>query len=475
MAHLPRSLPPLLLLLLLLLFPCGVVCYLPTLPPSGDAIRAAEEILRPMAVADFYASHYREGVLHYSTTAAAAPSAAPRPHPFAYSSTEAMMRDIAASYATFLAVPKGVRLHVDEERRDVSALEGLSFQQLEQQLHSERVSLVLQAEHLGSGTPDPLGMTQRALGPLVEVLGANGRAATAHYYLSGKNARALQAHDDRYDVVVLHMAGEKNWTTCVPKPTPDLPASLNEADRALLRVARVSNGEGGRERRCRRGYAEAKSRPTVVAYYPILTPTPCPPPPDGCVTYSQDVLAQHFDCTERLLRPGDVLYLPRGVPHFAHTDNSSLSLHATLALAHQDVTFPELVEAACAASQGDAAAQLASLCGAWLPAWHQNASRGIFSPDAVPLMTLAADARKHFPNGILATDDDIWAWFSALVRGAVGSGASPGDVLDDLKNADAQKGAHADVKQLRGLFGEADWRENMTDVVRRQSATKMHL
>ena len=198
-----------------------------------------------MTVADFYASHYREGVLHYSTIDVAAdPDAAPRPHPFAYSSTEAMMRDIAASYATFLAVPKGVRLHVDEERRDVSALEGLSFQQLEQQLHSERVSLVLQAEHLGSGTPDPLGMTQRALGPLVEVLGANGRAATAHYYLSGKNARALQTHDDRHDVVVLHMAGEKNWTTCVPKPTPALPVSLSEADRALLRAAHAGNGKG---------------------------------------------------------------------------------------------------------------------------------------------------------------------------------------------------------------------------------------
>ena len=169
--------------------------------------------------------------------------------------------------------------------------------------------------------------------------------------------------------------------------------------------------------------------------------------------HSQGVLAQHFDCTDRLLRPGDVLYLPRGVPHIAHTSNSSLTLHVTLALAQQDATFPELVEAACAAIKGDMAAQLAA-CETWLPAWHQNVSRGVLSADAIPFVTLAADARKRLSDTLMVTDNDIWEWFSDHIYGAARSsvrsaGSSYFLANDEVrrKHGGTLEQAHADVKQ----------------------------
>jgi hypothetical protein len=266
------------LALLSLSFSCARA-QLPALPPSKKALLAADAILHPMPIAQFYSEHYREHILHYSTATggAGAPpfpfpagagtfpaqspsvSSSPPAHPFAFKSTEAMLAAVAAHYETFRAAPKGVRLHVDEEKRDASELDGLPWREVEHKLQHERYSLVLQAEHLGDGVPDPLQMTQKALEPLVEVLGANRYAASAHYYLSGRNAHALAAHDDRYDVVVLHMAGEKNWTTCVPKPTPSLPASLTDADSALLWITRAAQGWLGGVGDRRSGQSESGS------------------------------------------------------------------------------------------------------------------------------------------------------------------------------------------------------------------------
>jgi hypothetical protein len=156
-----------------------------------------------------------------------------------------MLTEVGQHFEIFRSARSGVRLHLDAETRNASELEGLQWSEVQRRLLYERISLVLQAEHLNSS--DPLRLTQRALEPLVEVIGANVQEASTHYYLSGRNATAMGAHDDRYDVVVLHMAGEKRWTTCVPKATEQLPASLNDAERALLRV--VQQGKGA----CQRG------------------------------------------------------------------------------------------------------------------------------------------------------------------------------------------------------------------------------
>jgi hypothetical protein len=125
-------------------------------------------------------------------------------------------------------------------KRNASELDGLTWAEIEEKLMHEHISLVLQAEHLDSG--DPLELTDHIQKPLVDVIGANPDGSSTHYYLSGRGARALGAHDDPYDVLVLHMAGEKRWTTCVPKPTEKLPASLNDAERALLRVLKMKRG-----------------------------------------------------------------------------------------------------------------------------------------------------------------------------------------------------------------------------------------
>jgi hypothetical protein len=138
-----------------------------------------------------------------------------------------------------------------------------------------------------------------------------------------------------------------------------------------------------------------------------------------------------------------------------------VSLHVTLALAHQDATFPALIEAACASSKGDTAVQLAGLCQTWLPAWRRNLTEGAVGLDMVPLMTLAADVRKAMPAPLQATHDDMWTWFSAHIGGA----------LERAKGAEGEETAsRADrgtnnVEHLRSLWEQAEWRDNVTDTV----------
>ena len=59
-------------------------------------------------------------------------------------------------------------------------------------------------------------------------------------------------------------------------------------------------------------------------------------------------LEARYTCTERVLKPGDVLYIPRGVVHHARTNNDSMALHATLAIEHKGRTVADAIAHSCA-------------------------------------------------------------------------------------------------------------------------------
>ena len=225
----------LLLPLLLSLCVAPALSFLPQLPPTTATVAAVEALFRPaMTAEEFYSKHYRKHTLHLSP-----PS--PSDAFFAFDSERQMLSAVGENFGAFQGADKGIRVHRDGVQLNASDWGHLPWPRIETALLKDNISLVLQAEYLRA-TEDPLNMSQRALEPLVALLGANLAEASTHYYLSGKNAKALKPHDDRYDVVILHMAGEKMWTTCAPRASEKLPASLNDAERALLRVLQSRKG-----------------------------------------------------------------------------------------------------------------------------------------------------------------------------------------------------------------------------------------
>jgi Cupin superfamily protein len=111
--------------------------------------------------------------------------------------------------------------------------------------------------------------------------------AYANAYLTPPGLQAVPPHADDRDVLVVQVAGEKNWRVYqkIPIPHP------------------YPHEQVGKD-----GF-------------------PVPP--------------QVFDkvLVERTLRPGDVLYMPRGYVHEACANSDSLSFHVTVALATHDWTL----------------------------------------------------------------------------------------------------------------------------------------
>jgi ribosomal protein L16 Arg81 hydroxylase len=120
--------------------------------------------------------------------------------------------------------------------------------------------------------------------PLVEDLGRFFCAEVGvNVYLTPKGMRAFPLHADDHDVFVLQVDGEKTWTLHELKVTPVNPVHVTFAKE----IAYTADWGSGR----------------------VQTP----------------VIA------ERTLKPGDVLYVPRGMPHCARATDVT-SLHLTISV-----------------------------------------------------------------------------------------------------------------------------------------------
>ena len=148
------------------------------------------------------------------------------------------------------------------------------------------------------------------------------------------------------------------------------------------------------------------------------------------------MLAQHFYCTERLLRPGDVLYIPRGTPHFAETDADHVAMHATLALAHAGAAVTDLLDGACATG-GGSNTTLTPGCVHWRR-WRDN--NALLSPtkESAALHSLAADVRVGTQAPFSQNQEDI---DDGIVR----------LLASQFQNA-AVKGTHAPGQSERDTF-----------------------
>lgn len=130
-----------------------------------------------------------------------------------------------------------------------------------------------------------------------------GLPVNANVYVTHRGTQGFEAHFDAMDVLVVQLEGEKDWLLY----EPFLPLADNE-----------------------RKFAPPGA---LLASVPTARVT---------------------------LRPGDVLFLPRGMPHEAATaQGSALSMHVTLGVLGKGATWAELVHAAideCAAAGGGAGA-----------------------------------------------------------------------------------------------------------------------
>ena len=136
---------------------------------------------------------------------------------------------------------------------------------------------------------------------------ALGTKAQTNAYLTPPHAQGFTAHTDSQDVLILQLEGTKAWRVYHPRPIP------NPFEKHMIRDAG-----------------------NALRWPEVATLLRKPLPPDhakgtGEVPEAEAVLGAPL---EFMLKPGDVLYVPRGSPHEAFTPASSDSgsLHLTLGL-----------------------------------------------------------------------------------------------------------------------------------------------
>jgi hypothetical protein len=122
---------------------------------------------------------------------------------------------------------------------------------------------------------------------------------------------AGQPHTDPYDVLVVQVSGEKDWTICTPFPKTGggRTASLNPAQRAQLRELERDNIQ-------------------------------------GCTSYVPKDL-EAMECENVTLRAGDTLYMPKGTVHMARTQAQTASTHLTIGLFRKGHTWLDLFARQC--------------------------------------------------------------------------------------------------------------------------------
>lgn len=126
---------------------------------------------------------------------------------------------------------------------------------------------------------------------------------TQHVYVSGPNSQALPFHADPYDVLVLQLDGEKEWSVC-----PE---------------AAAHGGGVGSIPHLGSSPLDSVGRAVSTADVPDMDPV------DNM--WGLGASAAGFGCMPVRLRRGDLLHIRQGVVHAART-TSATSMHLTLGI-----------------------------------------------------------------------------------------------------------------------------------------------
>lgn len=135
-----------------------------------------------------------------------------------------------------------------------------------------------------------------------------GSAVSFNLYLSAPDATALKPHTDPYDVLVVQLAGAKQWQIC-PAATSRETVGMTESDAAEVLELQ-------------------KHKPL------------------GCNQVDDALSDADLQCRPQRMDVADVLYLPKGVVHTA-TAEDGMSAHLTISLGRDGLRWGDLFSAVC--------------------------------------------------------------------------------------------------------------------------------
>lgn len=173
---------------------------------------------------------------------------------------------------------------------------GTALENFTRSHHHERHSLVYYLERMdGASYQRSHEMISTVASPSILENGG-----TVHLYMSSPGAAALANHTDITDIVVLQLAGAKEWLLC--------------------------------------GTTTDTDPPNFMLRHPLSTKL------NSCSTYSAPEM-ESLHCERSILYPGDVLFLPRRVVHSARALSSTYSAHLTFGYNEDDMCKDHLVVA----------------------------------------------------------------------------------------------------------------------------------
>ena len=171
----------------------------------------------------------------------------------------------------------------------------------EDAIANKNISFTIKYEYV-SAERRPLRWLSDALFDLI------GIPVSVHLYASAPGSQVLDPHTDPYDVLVWQVKGRKSWRACVPRQEIAAGkggADLTDAQRCLLQELAKDSIE-------------------------------------GCTPYTTDD-THSLVCDDFTMAPGDVLYMPKGVVHYADTDPNEEAFHLTIGIHRQNLQWIDVV------------------------------------------------------------------------------------------------------------------------------------
>ena len=180
-----------------------------------------------------------------------------------------------------------------------------------------------------------------------------GIPISIHLYVSAPGSKVLEPHTDPYDVLVFQLVGTKSWRACTPRhELATLKYNLRE-DLTQAQLCMLKELDLGRV--------------------------------EGCNRYSVDDTV-NLDCTDFTMSPGDVLYMPKGVVHYAITDKSSGSFRITVGLHRQNMQWFDVLM--------DVAASVDTTLDPFLIRYYSETPQGVHLQESVAGWLLACFGKR---------------------------------------------------------------------------------
>lgn len=216
-----------------------------------------------------------------------------------------------------------------------------------------------------------------------------GTASTVHLYVAATvESRALLPHTDPYDVLVLQLDGSKEWTACTPH-AETLMEQVRDLGSSIVDIKKLSKMNPAQRAQLQEIIKEQQA---------------------GCTTYNDEDLS-NMQCTTFTLSRGNVMYMPKGVVHYAVSKDKQGSTHITLSLQREGMTWADAL--LYGMTHGADLIDRTDYTTAWATALKQvtGIPNGIEYLDALPSWQ-AVSGQLCLPEDVAPTNDEKLAFIS---------------------------------------------------------------